>query len=92
MAHSPVEYLEHLYKLQNKLNPIDFKKAKQMEADSRNNTWIDAFERPPDTDNEILAKSPTGIVHICHWRRSYGIFTCQMKSESVLGWLWKPIE
>ena len=92
MAHSPVEHLEYLYKMQEHLKAEDFERAKQMEADSRNNVWIDAFDRPPDTANEILAKSPTGIVHICHWRHAYGIFTCQMKSESVLGWLWKPIE
>lgn len=92
MAHSPVEHLEYLYKLQERLKPEDFERAKQMEADSRNNVWIDAIDRQPDTRNEILVKSPQGIVHIAHWRPAYNIFTCQMKRESISGWLWKPIE
>lgn len=57
-------------------NHIDFKYVSDVE---------------PPHDVEILVKSPTGIIHLSHWRPSYNIFTCQDKSDSTDGWSWRTI-
>jgi hypothetical protein len=53
--------------------------------------FISVGEQKPPHDIELLAKSPTGTVHLCSWRPSYNIFTCQDKSESSWDWSWKLI-
>ena len=53
--------------------------------------FISVGEQEPPHNTELLAKSPTGTVHICSWRPAYNIFTCQSKSESSWNWSWKLI-
>lgn len=54
-------------------------------------SFISVSEQEPPHNTELLAKSPTGTVHLCSWRPAYNIFTCQAKSESSLDWSWKLI-
>jgi len=53
--------------------------------------FISVCEQEPPHETELLAKSPTGVVHLCSWRPAYNIFTCQAKSESSWDWSWKLI-
>jgi hypothetical protein len=53
--------------------------------------FISVSEQEPPHNTELLAKSPTGVVHLCSWRPAYNIFTCQAKSESSWDWCWKLI-
>jgi hypothetical protein len=53
--------------------------------------FISVCEQEPPHNTELLAKSPTGVVHLCSWRPAYNIFTCQAKSESSWDWSWKLI-
>lgn len=50
---------------------------------------VDVQEPPHNV--EILAKSPIGTIHLCSWRLSYNIFTCQTKGEESWDWKWKLI-
>ena len=54
-------------------------------------SFISVSEQEPPHNTELLAKSPTGTVHLCGWRPAYNIFTCQDKSESSWNWSWKLI-
>ena len=54
-------------------------------------SFISVGVQEPPHDTELLAKSPTGTVHLCSWRPAYNIFTCQAKSESSWDWSWKLI-
>ncbi len=54
-------------------------------------SFILVSEQEPPNNTELLAKSPTGTVHLCSWRPAYNIFTCQTKSESSWDWSWKLI-
>jgi hypothetical protein len=54
-------------------------------------SFISVSEQEPPHNTELLAKSPTGVVHLCSWRPAYNIFTCQSKSESSWDWSWKLI-
>lgn len=56
-----------------------------------NNRFISVDEQTPPLSIELLAKSPEGVVYITHWRPAYSIFTCQEKTESYDGWVWKLI-
>jgi hypothetical protein len=53
--------------------------------------FISVSEQEPPHNTELLAKSPTGVVHLCSWRPAYNIFTCQAKRESSWDWCWKLI-
>jgi len=53
--------------------------------------FISVMEQEPPHNIELLAKSPTGVVHLCSWRPAYNIFTCQHKSENSWDWSWKLI-
>lgn len=48
-------------------------------------------EQKPPHNVELLAKSPTGTIHLCSWRPAYNIFTCQTKSEESWDWKWKLV-
>lgn len=77
------------------------KKQKQQEFDIRTydngvllgvvESWVCPMENEPPLNTEILAKDPNGNIHLTTWRESYGIFSCQGKSEGVYGWFWKNI-
>jgi hypothetical protein len=54
-------------------------------------SFISVSEQEPPHYVELLAKSPRGIIHLCSWRPSYNIFTCQAKSERSWDWEWKLI-
>jgi len=54
-------------------------------------SFISVGDQEPPHNTELLAKSPTGTVHLCSWRPAYNIFTCQSKSESSWHWSWKLI-
>lgn len=54
-------------------------------------SFISVSEQEPPHNTELLAKSPTGTVHLCSWRPAYNIFTCQSKSERSWDWSWKLI-
>jgi hypothetical protein len=53
------------------------------------NEWISVYLQYPPENIQVLAKSPSGMVHLCHWRPAYNIFTCQEKRESSDDWSWK---
>jgi hypothetical protein len=53
--------------------------------------FILVSEQEPPHNTELLAKSPTGVVHLCSWRPAYNIFTCQDKRERSWDWSWKLI-
>ncbi len=53
--------------------------------------WKYVSEQTPPNSVELLAKSPSGCVHLCNWREAYSIFTVQAKSESSYDWQWKLI-
>ena len=53
--------------------------------------FISVSDKEPPHNVELLAKSPTGIIHLCSWRSAYNIFTCQVKSETSLDWQWKLV-
>ena len=55
------------------------------------NRWKTVDEETPPSNIELLVQSPSGTVHLAHWRESYGIFTCQAKTESSFDWKWKTI-
>jgi hypothetical protein len=54
-------------------------------------SFISVVRQEPPHNIELLAKSPTGTVHLTSWRPAYNIFTCQAKSESSWNWSWKLI-
>jgi hypothetical protein len=54
-------------------------------------SFISVGEKEPPHNIELLVKSPSGTIHLCHWRPAYNIFTCQTKSESSWEWSWKLI-
>jgi hypothetical protein len=54
-------------------------------------SFILVDEQEPPHNIELLAKSPTGTVHLTSWRPAYNIFSCQAKSESSWAWKWKLI-
>jgi hypothetical protein len=54
-------------------------------------SFIPVSEQEPPHNTELLAKSPTGTVHICSWRPAHNIFTCQGKREHSWDWSWKLI-
>ena len=39
-------------------------------------SFISVAKQEPPHNIELLAKSPTGTVHLCSWRPAYNIFTC----------------
>jgi hypothetical protein len=53
--------------------------------------WKTVFEETPPSNIELLAESPSGIIHLTDWRAGYQIFSCQAKSESSDDWKWKTI-
>jgi hypothetical protein len=53
--------------------------------------FIDVIDETPPKNIELLAKSPTGVIHLTSWREAYSIFSCQCKGESTYGWSWKNI-
>jgi hypothetical protein len=53
--------------------------------------WKTVFEETPPSNIELLAESPSGIIHLTDWRAGYQIFSCQVKSESSDDWKWKTI-
>jgi hypothetical protein len=53
--------------------------------------WKTVFEEIPPSNIELLAESPSGIIHLTDWRAGYQIFSCQVKSESSDDWKWKTI-
>jgi hypothetical protein len=53
--------------------------------------WKTVFEETPPSNIELLAESPSGIIHLTGWRAGYQIFSCQAKSESSDDWKWKTI-
>ncbi len=56
-----------------------------------NDNFIRVSEHTPPENVELLAKSPTGCIHLTSWRPDYKIFTCQDKKESSYDWSWKNI-
>lgn len=56
-----------------------------------NDNFIRVSEQTPPENVELLAKSPTGCIHLTGWRPAYNIFTCQGKRESSYDWSWKTI-
>jgi hypothetical protein len=56
-----------------------------------NHRWFDITEKEPPNNIEIIAKSPSGILHLTNWRTEYGIFMCMGKSEDINDWQWKFI-
>lgn len=55
----------------------------------KDNEFILVYDKEPPHNTELLAKSPNGTLHLCHWRPAYNIFTCQEKRESTIDWMWK---
>jgi hypothetical protein len=55
------------------------------------NSWKLVSEETPPSNIELLVQNPNGTVHLAHWRESYDIFTCQVKSENSSDWKWKTI-
>lgn len=53
--------------------------------------FILVSDETPPKNIEILAKSPSGTIHLTSWRDAYDIFCCQCKRESTYGWSWKHI-
>ncbi len=53
--------------------------------------FVSVNDYEPPTGVELLARCPNGTTHLCSWRATYGIFTCQNKIESTWGWSWKLI-
>jgi hypothetical protein len=56
-----------------------------------NDNFIRVSEKTPPENIELLAKSPTGDIHLTSWRSSYNIFGCQEKTASSYDWSWKTI-
>lgn len=83
---TPVEFLEFRYKTNINLMDYDFKQAKAME-----NNWKLVYDETPPIGIELLAKSPTGSIHLTSWRPAYDIFCCQEKRSSSEDWYWKLI-
>ena len=71
-----------------KVKKLMVKMAKWQQEQDR---WKTVFEEIPPSNIELLAESPSGIIHLTDWRAGYGIFSCQAKSESSDGWKWKTI-
>jgi len=53
--------------------------------------WLKVDDEMPPSSDDLLAKSPEGIIHLTNWRPAYNIFCCQNKYESTIGWTWRPI-
>lgn len=53
--------------------------------------FISVSEQEPPHGVELIAKSPTGVVHLTSWRPAYNIFCCQSKQDSSYDWEWKRI-
>lgn len=56
-----------------------------------NNEFIPVNEQKPPDNVELLAKSPTGTIHLTSWRNGYNIFSCQEKTANSYDWSWKLI-
>ena len=52
--------------------------------------WVSPLEFPPPNES-VLVKEPDGYIRLSNWRPSYKTFTCQNKTESSEGWLYKRI-
>lgn len=46
---------------------------------------------PTPRGSVMIAISPDGMMIETDWRPSYGIFTCQNKTDSSYGWKWAVI-
>lgn len=54
--------------------------------------WTKVKDEEPEPNKLVVAKSPDGACHICHWRDGYEIFTCQCKGEYAGDWEWSYLE
>lgn len=54
-------------------------------------SYCKVADKEPPHNTELIAKAPNGTVHLTSWRSSYGIFTCQCKTESAFDWEWKEV-
>ena len=54
-------------------------------------SWVCPMDNEPPLNTLVLAKDPNGNIQLTSWRKSYGVFSCQGKSEGVYGWVWKNI-
>jgi len=61
------------------------------EQENVSNRFISISEKEPPSNIELLAQNPEGQNHLTHWRKEYGIFSCQAKGEDSFGWKWKLI-
>lgn len=59
--------------------------------EAANSNWKFVSDITPPLHQDVLVKSPEGVVHICSWRTAYNIFTVQGKTESSYDWQWKLI-
>ena len=80
-----------LLKMQNGENCIGETANQLLDLFAASGSFISVSEQEPPHNTELLAKSPTGVIHLCSWRPAYNIFTCQNKSESSWDWSWKLI-
>lgn len=85
------EILEIADKLRKDELSVDDAKSLLFDLFSIDDGFINVYDQDPPSDVEILAKSPSGTIHLCHWRPAYGIFTCQDKRDKTIGWMWKKI-
>ena len=60
--------------------------------EAKNNDWRFVYETAPPEGQDVLARSPEGVVYLCSWRPAYDIFTVQGKKERSYDWEWKLID
>jgi hypothetical protein len=84
-----IEWLE--FGVQHFPDMLDRIEKEALRMNDIKNTFIAVSAQQPPRDIELLAKSPSGTIHICQWRPEYDIFTCQTKIEKSWNWEWKLI-
>lgn len=48
-------------------------------------------DEEPIENIQLLAKDPSGNLHLTSWRAPFSVFSCQNKQECSLMWLWKQV-
>lgn len=54
-------------------------------------SWVNVSTQEPPPNTDIIAEDPEGNIYLTQWRKSYGVFMCQSKSESSFDWQWKKV-
>jgi hypothetical protein len=71
-------------------NKLHWEKVLNKESD-KNEEYVYVKDQEPPKDEQLIVVDPNGHVYLATWRSEYKIFSCQLKSENSIDWLWKNV-